>query len=288
MKIDIECLTCFSKQAEQILRKFVGDKERRLVLMREVLGRVGEFHGGMIPLELSPFVYHFLSEQLGVEDLYREEKELTNEKALALEPFIQLILSEATEPFTAGIKLSIIGNIMDYGLDAVRHIDLEAFIIEYMKKELLYNEQEAFTSELGRHKRLIYLTDNSGEIIFDRVWLSFLKERFPSLEIVVAAKESPILNDVTYLEVKSLGFEKLGQVISTGSRLPGNMEKYFSKDFLEVWKGPAVVLAKGQGNFEGMWDNPRKIYFAFMAKCPFLASEIKVPLYSMLFRSNHP
>lgn len=288
MTIDIECLTCFSKQAEQIIRKFVGDKERRLALMGEVLGKVGEFHGGMTPLELSPFVYHLLSERLGVEDLYREEKEWTNEKALALEPFIKLVLSEADLPFTAGIKLSIIGNIMDYGLDAVRHIDLEAFIIEYMKKELLYNEQEAFISDLGRYQRLIYLTDNSGEIIFDRVWLSFLKERFPSLEIIIGAKESPILNDVTHMEVKKLGFDKLGRVLSTGSRLPGNMEKNFSEEFKEVWKQPAVVLAKGQGNFEGMWGNPRKIYFAFMAKCPFLAGEIKVPLYSMLFRANHP
>ena len=123
-------------------------------------------------------------------------------------------------------------------------------------------------------------------MIFDRVFLSLLKEEIQGIQIIIGGKEKPILNDMTAGELKALGFETLGRVLSTGSSLPGNIEKRFSPDFLKFWNTDMPVMAKGQGNFEGLSISSRPVYFAFMAKCPFLAKTIGVPEKSLIFKTG--
>lgn len=287
MTIEIDCITCFVKQAEKIIRKFIPDKKQQLDMMQKVLDYAKNFNAHFTPIELSPGIYHFLSEVLNIKDLYAEEKTHTNQKALLLEPFITKLLQDSTHKINAGVKLSIIGNILDYTVDGINELDLENFILQYFDKPLYYDHTASFYQEINQAKTLLYLTDNSGEIIFDRVFLRLIKTTYPDLHIIIAGKEQPILNDMTTSEIKELGFETLGTVLSTGSILPGNMEKYFTASFYKIFQHADVIIAKGQGNYEGLWECSRKIYFALMAKCHLIARNLNAPERSLIFQANH-
>lgn len=287
MKIRSQCVICFMKQAQEMISKFESDRKIQIELLKETVKKAEFFTEDMIPLELSPFVYGFLSERLGVEDLYLEEKNQTNQKALELEPYAAKLIKESKNPLKTAARLSIIGNIIDYGVQNVNDLDLKAFLKENLLKEFESDESDLFFEELKKSDNLLYLTDNSGEIIFDRLFLKEIKMQFPALNIKVAAKEKPILNDITYDELFELGFSDFAKLYSTGSTVPGTMPKFFSAEFQKIWNESQVVLAKGQGNFEGLWENEKSIYFAFMAKCPVLADYLEKPLRSLIFAKNH-
>lgn len=286
VEIDIECITCFVKQAEKLIHKFVRNKDERIRIMKKILKNSKKFKAHLVPIELSPSIYHELSKLLKVEDLYEEEKNLTNQKALEIKLFIENLLKESGDPFHTGVKLSIIGNIVDYTLEGISEMNLENFIREFEKKQLFYDDVEIFRQEIEKAETLLYLTDNSGEIVFDLVFLEYLQKLYPNLEITIGAKEKPILNDVTLDDLKKLDINQSFTLVSTGSDLPGNQEKSFKKEFLPVYKNADIVISKGQGNFEGLFESSRPIYFALMAKCPYLASFLKAPEKSMIFKKN--
>lgn len=288
MQIQIECITCFVHQAQNIIKKNIADKKKQNIWMRKVLRQFPPIQKEMLPIDLSPYVYHYLSKKLKIKDLFYEEKTKTNQIALSLVPFLKQMLKKSSTPLADAIKLSIIGNIIDYGIQNIQNIDLEEFIQKKIQEKLFYDERMLFEKQLSNAKTLLYLTDNSGEIIFDKILLETIQEYYPHLHIVIGAKEKPILNDVTKEDLKDLGFETIGKIVSTGSDLPGNKESILlkNKKIKDIYKNADICIAKGQGNFEGLWEAKKKIFFALMIKCPVLANYLGVPLNSMIFKTN--
>jgi uncharacterized protein with ATP-grasp and redox domains len=283
MKIQTPCITCFIRQAERIIQKYVPGRERRIELLQKAMEQGKHFHPDMIPLELSPYVYGMLKKELGENDLYFEEKRKTNTAALELVPLIRKLIRESDFPLYTALHLSIIGNIIDFSQEGVGEMDLEQFVMDFVKKPFIRDDASSFFQELEEASLFVFLTDNSGEAVFDKIFLEEIKKEYSHLEIVIGGKEEPVLNDVTSDELKELGFEEIGRVVSTGSTLPGNIETKYSSDFEKIWRRADVVMVKGQGNFEGLSSSTRSVYFGFMAKCPVLASFLEVPDKSLLF-----
>lgn len=287
MKIVSECLVCFAQQAQKNIKKFVKDPQEQIQILKEVFNQVHRFPNDMVPIELSPGVYHYLSQRLGIKDLYAEEKKLTNQKALELKPFLIKTIQKASNPLYTALKLSIIGNILDYTMEGVSELDLKKTILDFLEIPIEIDHIQNFENELQNSKSLLLLTDNSGEAVFDLVLLDYLKHAFPGLKITIGGKKSPILNDMTSKELIELGFSDYGQVVSTGSDLPGNMEKYFSDEFCSIYDSSPLILSKGQGNYEGLSESKRNIFFALMAKCPCISNEIGVKPKALLFMKSH-
>jgi len=291
LKIDVDCISCFVHQSESIIKKFVKNREERLKIIKSVLKSLNDnYLPDLKPIELYPYCYNTLYKELNISDFYKEEKKRSNEIIINIsDNFINKI--RAYNPLKNSIKLSIAGNIVDYGIKDTHNImnnEITKILESYLETEFYIDDFEEFITLLPKTKSLLFLTDNSGEIVFDKIFLTILKEKYPQIEIYIAGRDENVLNDITYNELVELGFNKIGKVVKNGIKIPGAVEYLFSDDFLNIWNNVDIIIAKGQGNFEGLSDAKKNnIFFALLAKCKLIADHLGVPKMSMIFKSNN-
>lgn len=272
MKSDLECLVCLLKQALNTVQIATLDT----VLQREVINRVTEIvktaNLDLSPAKISTVVYRIVSEVTGIADPYKIIKQKTNQDALQLMPILQRLIAEAKDPLDAALHIAAAGNIIDIGIG--HPFDLENDIILSMTSPFTINDTESFRLELKPGKRLLYIGDNSGEIVFDRVLVEeFLKH---GIAITFVVKSGPIINDATMEDAETVGMTDIVPVIETGSDDIGINFNRVSKEFCQLFDTADIVLAKGHGNFETLIGFPKNIYFLLKAKCDVVAKELGV------------
>ena len=134
--------------------------------------------------------------------------------------------------------------------------------------------EKEFKEALRKSHFILYLADNAGEVVFDKVLIEEIKSLYPDKEIIYAVREKPIINDALISDAYFCGIDKVAQVISSGCDAPGTVLSLCSQDFLKVYKKADMIISKGQGNFEALWGKRDRIFFLFMAKCPVVAKEV--------------
>lgn len=183
------------------------------------------------------------------------------------------------------MKLAILGNVIDFAVGFSPE-DLEKQIEEMLDKPLYIDERDELIKEVRKAKQILYLTDNVGEHLFDKILIEEIK-RTSNAEIYIAGKEKPIINDVTVEDLIRDGFEALGKVVSIGTQIVGVPLNEVSQEFREVYENSDVIIAKGQGNFETLSEvKDERIFFLLKAKCPAVARELKVPRGSLICKRN--
>lgn len=288
MYIDVACVSCFVSQAEAILKKFVGSREERLKIINDVVLSLSKnISVNLKPIQLYPYCYNVLYDRLGIDNFYKKEKSYTNNVMRdILDGIIDDIMSY--NPIKNSMKLSIIGNLIDYGIKENRDIatnDPINILKSYMMKDFVIDDFEKFLTLLPKAKNMVFLTDNSGEIIFDKVFIQIIKKKYPDINIYIAGRDTNVLNDITYDDLIDLGFDKIATVVKNGIRLPGAIESLFNPEFIDLWENADIVIAKGQGNFEGLNDSKKpNVFFALVAKCKLIADTLGVEKGSMIFK----
>jgi uncharacterized protein with ATP-grasp and redox domains len=149
----------------------------------------------------------------------------------------------------------------------------------------MVNEIERFKHELAVHKNILYLGDNTGETVFDRILIEELIDIYGS-KITYVVKESPILNDATMEDAAFAGIDKIARVISSGADSPGIVLRYASDEFNVLFNSAPLIISKGQGNFESLCMEEKPIFFLFKIKCDVLADYTKLPLGSIVLKYN--
>ncbi|USS41383.1 damage-control phosphatase [Thermococcus aggregans] len=276
MKIHYECFACVANQCQRIVEMATEDIELRKKGIIEAARLMSSISENSIPAIFGSEVFLGVYRTVGNYDPFRKYKELSNKLAEEIvKDFEDVELKEA-------IKLAIIGNVVDFAVGYSPE-ELEDDVRAMMKEQLYIDESEELLKELSMAKRLLYLTDNCGEIYFDLLFLKKLRETFPHLEIYIAAKDGPIINDATVEDLKKVGFEEVGKVISTGTRIVGVPFGLVSKEFMEVFEKADVIIAKGQGNFETLSERKdRRVFYLLKAKCRPIARELNLPQGSLL------
>lgn len=132
-----------------------------------------------------------------------------------------------------------------------------------------------FKSALKKAQNILYLADNAGEVLFDRVLIEEIKEINGDKDIIYAVKEKPIINDALAEDAHAAEIQKYAKIISSGVDTPGTVLSLCSSEFLKVYRRAEMIISKGQGNFEALSDSKRPIFFLFMAKCSVVAQDIK-------------
>jgi len=135
-------------------------------------------------------------------------------------------------------------------------------------------DYKSFRRTLNNAKTVLYLADNAGETVFDRILIEEIKSTDKNKEITYAVKEKPIINDALTEDALTCGIDKVAKVISSGSDAPGTILSLCSKTFLNMYKKADMVISKGQGNFEALSATKRRIFFLFMAKCSVIAENV--------------
>ena len=202
------------------------------------------------------------------EDRFREEKEISNRFVLERIPQIRQRVDAAEDPLFAALQFAILGNYIDFSAlqGQVSFEKLEKLLDEAADMVLDKAVYSELCADLEKGKKLLYLTDNAGEIGFDRVFAEEIHKKYPNLEITFCVRGGPAMNDATREDAALVGIPF--PVIGNGNRVAGTQIDQLSEEAKNALETADVILAKGQGNTETMYGCGYNVYYAFLIKCP--------------------
>jgi uncharacterized protein with ATP-grasp and redox domains len=241
------------------------------------------------PPELAVVTQMLLEEALETKDPYADIKRESNEKALTMYPVLQKSVEESDYPLKKAIELSCAGNIIDYGvLGLSLNVEKEIQKIVSSSDAQINKEKKSlfaldkFTQKLENSSTLLFLADNAGEIVFDRLLLETIHSLYPSLAITVALRGRPILNDALLEDALSIHLDEFTTLITSGVPTPATVLSLATPQFLEVYETSDMIISKGQGNYEALSGEKREIFFLLTAKCPVIAQDLQANIKDLI------
>jgi hypothetical protein len=283
MRIYLDCFPCFVRQALDAARFATDDEDVHKKVVRDVLCLAAEMDMHQPPPVIGQHVHRLIREITGKEDPYCEQKRRSNELALRLYAEMEQDVQEAPNPLAAAIRLAIAGNILDFGVNSrLEHAQAEKVIGAALRDEFDGTELSAFSEAVNQAEDILYLGDNAGEIVFDRL----LVERLPRAKVTFVVKGSPVINDATREDAEIAGLTSLVEVITNGSDGPGTILESCSPSFRERFRRADLVLAKGQANYESLSDADKDMFFILKAKCPVIARDLGCEIGQMILRRS--
>ena len=200
---------------------------------------------------------------------YTEIKQYYNQLMLDHFPYMKNKVDTSENHLKTAIQYAMVGNYIDFGaLENVNEDELKAQLDEAININIDSKLLDVFKNDLVNAKRLVYFTDNCGEIVTDKLLISTLRDINPNLHITVIVRGKPVLNDATLEDAKYIHMEDVAQkVIGNGTRLPGNVIGAISKESMDEVENADLLISKGQGNYEGLSRCGLNIYYLFLCKC---------------------
>lgn len=282
MKISYECGSCFLRQAREAMDLSTDDDDLKMEIMNDIFKYLSEtFKKGTNSNKTGSYMHNLIKQKTNCHDPYVNEKKLANEIALKYLPIAQNILDEE-DSLENRVKIAIVGNILDFGAFTLDD-DIEFFIKDSLKKDLAVKDIENFEDSLNRHDKVLYLVDNTGEIVFDKILLSKIKEY--DVDVTIAVKSFPILNDACMDDAINAGLDKFGKIVEIGAGTVGYVDSEISDEFRKIFNQHEFIISKGMGNYEGLTEidlSNKDIYFLLCAKCGTISKDIGVNLHDML------
>jgi hypothetical protein len=265
--IGVNCVPCFQKQAERLFDKYNIPQERRKVLSEQFNDFL--FKDGLDkPSPLSAqFLNVLIKKETGIEDLYLNEKSYYNKLLMQRYEALKSDVESSDHPAMMALKYALAGNIIDFG--PPHHFDLEKTFSEALDKKIAVDDSEALFKAISDAETILYLGDNAGEIVTDKLFIETLGHP----NVIFTVRGAPVLNDITYADAGEVGMHEVATVIDNGFDAPSTLPEYCSDEFRDIFNSADVVISKGQGNFEGLYGQVEKknIFFLFMVKCEEIA-----------------
>ena len=283
--IDAQCMLCHFRRNVEMARS-LGDEATATAFARGLMEIYLNAPEGQATPAIGPAVEALYRRFYALEpDRYRQEKEASNAFVLARLEAIRSTAEKAPDPVLAGLQLAILGNYIDFSAlqGEVSFEKLDKMLESAMDMEL--EAYPAFRQELAKAKRLLYLTDNAGEIGFDRVCAEQLQRAFPDLQITFCVRGGYAQNDATRADALAVGIPF--RVIDNGNSVAGTELSLLSAEAKAAMDSADIILSKGQGNAETLLGCGYNIYYAFLIKCPrFMERYGKPKLTPMLVRER--
>ncbi len=265
MKAFLDCIPCIVQQGLRTARLVTSDEEVHRRVVVRLLSELGGADLSATPMELGQIAQRVAREVSDCPDAYATIRKDSNAEALRLYPRLKQIVAGADDALLAATKIAIAGNIIDFGAPA-QDFDVEATLDRVLESTFAIDHYELFAQRLRSVSNLLYLADNAGEIVFDRV----LVEHIPAEHIVVAVKSEPFINDALMEDARTTGLTDVAHVIEVP------IYPDTSPQFEEAWGNAELIIAKGQANYEAYSDADGPLFFLLLAKCDFVAQHIGV------------
>lgn len=268
MKLNPFCMCCAVNKQEEKIRKF-PDMDKKTEYMKKVMAILSGSEEQDCSPSLSVEIQKLYSEfwNCPMED-FTEIKREFNQLMLNMEASIEDKIRKADDPLEKALLYARIGNYIDFA--AISNVDQSTVITlldEKSSEALDEEEYKNFLHDLSSARKLVYLTDNCGEIVLDKLAVQILKEQYPDLDITVIVRGYPVVNDATMEDAEEIGLTNLVKVIGNGSNIGGTWIPGINSESRELLYQADVILAKGQGNFETLNDCDLNVYYLFLCKC---------------------
>jgi uncharacterized protein with ATP-grasp and redox domains len=238
-------------------------------ILRQMLHVFATFDYNQSPPVLGCKMHTLIRESINNPDPYRQIKAEYNQMMTDLYAKFERMVKRSEDPFNAAMRLAIAGNVIDFG--SQHQLDIMETINRVMDENFAIDHSPQLRVDLEQADSLLYIGDNCGEIVLDKLFLSMLDVPVKYF----AVRESPIINDVTYEDAILTGIDKVAKVITTGDNSPGAVWESTSEQFQTVFKNADVIISKGQGNLEGLMDvTHASLYFLLVTKCDLIAKRV--------------
>lgn len=251
-------------------------------VLNVVMEKMSIFPLTATPPEMARVIHQTIREVTGSDDPYRQVKERSNEKALELYSLMKELVATSGDPLLASCRLATAGNSIDFGVSSESFRDYHSLIEYALSSPCRVDHYGKFVGCLSRASSLLYLGDNAGEIVFDRVFIEEIRA-FKDIDVIFVVRGSPIINDATHEDAMYVGMEKVAKIMSNGCDYPGTVLRSCSKRVQELFQSADIVIAKGQGNYESIDGDRGNLFHLFKVKCSVVASQLKVDVNDMVF-----
>ena len=284
MRTHLECIPCFIKQSLEAVRMVTDDEKIHTKVLQEIMKHLQKVSFTDSPPKLSRKVHEIMREITGSKDPYKKVKEKSNELAKKKYSYLKKLVNESDDSLLMATKLSIIGNVIDFG--TINRFNVDQMIEFSIKQELDESLYLRYKNTLDHSKTILFLADNAGEIFYDKLLLEEIVKKQKQINFVV--KANPIINDALVKDAKFAGIDKIANIIEWDSNQkissPGIILSYASKQFLQIYESSDIVLSKGQGNYEGLSNVDREIFFMLVVKCPLVAKDINSDVGKLILK----
>lgn len=282
MKTAIECIPCFVRQAAEAVALCDESSVPKDVILRRILHELADTDWSGSPPEVAQLLHRIIREETSCADPYRSLKERMNQLALASLPACRELIAAAADPQEAVVRIAVAGNLLDAGAKVQIQPEALPEMLAGLWGKPLAGDPAALFRAAASAERILYLADNAGEIIFDRL----LIEALPQHKITVVVRERPVLNDALHADAVIAGIVQLVAVIGNGSDAPGTVLEDCTASFREHFERADLIISKGQGNYETLCKVAAPIFFLFTVKCPLVAALIGEPCGTMIAQKS--
>ncbi len=288
MKTSLMCMECNIKQLIKLSTLLGVNDEKQEEATRKLLATLSTISFEKSNPEIMSLTWKIITDVFQNNDPYKEIKEFYNSSLLEMYTEINEVIKKSTDPINTALKIAIIGNIIDFG---ARHKFTKDSVFEKIKQvdniHFKIDDRFDFFNKLNTTKTLLYIGDNCGEIVLDKLLIKTLKEYYPKMEIFFGVRGGNILNDVTEIDAIQVNIAEYATVVSSGASVPGTVLGVSNPDFVDLFHSADMVIAKGQGNFESLSDEKREnLYLMLLAKCSYVANTLEVNEMDFIIKHN--
>lgn len=286
IRLNAECINCMLKRYLSRIPEQLSEEER-LDYIQMICKRIGEASKE----EGAPVLVQAIKQELkiryDVQEDYSEEKHYFNQMMLQREQAIEGTIAISDNPLMMALQYSMTGNYIDFG-------SMNVVDEEYLEKLLKTVEERPVSSQiynnmcddLSKAKQLVFITDNCGEIVLDKILIKAIQEQYPNIKITVMVRGGETLNDATMKDAEEVGVTELVNVIHNGNDIAGTCLSKLSEDALRYMDEADLIISKGQANFETLRGCGKNIYYIFLCKCDMFANRFGVEKYTGMFLND--
>lgn len=271
MKTYLDCIPCFFKQALFAARLVLNDENK----IKYVLERIGSILPEILPHSSPPEtarkIYGIIRECTGVEDPFKTLKEQSITQALQLYPNLRRAVQQAHDPLEMAARVAIAGNVIDFGANP--DFEMQRDIRAAIDTDPAINHYSIFAKKVAAAKTILYLGDNAGETVFDKILIETMAK-----PVVYAVRGAPVINGATLEDAQSSKLDDVADLLSSGCNAPGFLLDRCSEEFIEHFNNADLIISKGQGNWECLSNERRPIFYLLKAKCHVISRELDVAI----------
>lgn len=281
MRVHLDCFPCFLRQSVIALRLGTSDGKLQETILKSTLEDIGRSDISKPPAFTTTFIHRRIRQMLGA-DPFRRIKSEYNQIALELYSSLKESVRKSPDPLWMSSRLAIAGNVIDFGI--FTSVDIQGAIGRALADKLAADDYGALKETISSIDEVLYLTDNAGEIVFDRLFIETLASLGKRVTAVV--KGSPVINDSTMEDARESGLMEVCEVIDNGSDAVGTILDWTCSSFQETFNRAQLIISKGQANFETLNGVDKNIFFLFQSKCEVVSKELGLSKGSMLLRKS--